>query len=239
LNIKVARKWPQGSGLNKKGANRMQRIVFISPRPATGKTTVMINVGAGLCRQGKRVLLFPRANDGLCYEWLQIPRPAGHPPIFHHDAIGVDIWQDPTPPTNDIGHYDYHLLELGNTDINPEKVNAGGVFICCIDIGSAEVTSVKELDDRLHQWTGGQKNIDLIVPGMAKAGEWENNSRQLFSLVDVLGEERVADFIPYCEAIHDLPLLKQHVWMLPEHYRNRKDAFKRLLDRVEQLEAGL
>ncbi len=214
----------------------MQKIAFISPQPETGKTTAMINTGAGLHLRGKRVLLSPRDNDVLFNNWLQHSLSTEQPSILRSDIIGVDILQTPSLETTCLNNYDYHLLEVGNEENNLiDAARAAGVIICCIAVGHNDLKGVIELNHRLQKLTGGQKEINLIVPGMARAGEWENNSQQLFELVEIFGEERVADIIPHCEAIHDLPLLQQHVWMLPDHYRNRKDAFNRLLDRIEQI----
>ncbi len=43
----------------------------------------------------------------------------------------------------------------------------------------------------------------------------------------------MADPIPYCERIHDLPLCNQTVWSLKQE--NIKDAFDRLLEIVVKI----
>ncbi|WP_157049017.1 ParA family protein [Syntrophomonas palmitatica] len=211
----------------------MKKIAFISPGPGTGKTTAMINIGAGLHLQGKRVLLSPHMDDALFDSWLFDSASNYESTVYYHDKIGVSVMGDyRLGIPNQEKDYDYHLTEFGNNEVELAEISTFTIIVCCVKAGNINRDNLIVMEQNLRKLSVGQRGIDLIIPGMAHAGEWENNSRQLFRLADMFGEDRIADFIPYCEAIHDLPLLKQHVWMLPDHYRNRKEAFKRLLDRI-------
>ena len=75
--------------------------------------------------------------------------------------------------------------------------------------------------------------MDLIISNKINTKEWEHNSQQLFALGDYFGYETLADPIPHCERIHDLPLTGWTVWDLQQE--NLKSAFTRLVATVEEL----
>ena len=75
--------------------------------------------------------------------------------------------------------------------------------------------------------------VDLIISNKINTKEWEHNSQQLFALGDYFGYETLADPIPHCERIHDLPLTGWTVWDLQQE--NLKSAFTRLVATVEEL----
>jgi len=65
------------------------------------------------------------------------------------------------------------------------------------------------------------------------SGEWAVNSQRLFKLAEAFGDDKIADYLPHCERIHDLSLQKWSVWDLPQPAII--DAFDRMVERVLQL----
>lgn len=209
----------------------MQIVILLSPQPETGKTTAMINVATGLIRQGRSVLLGNLKEDLIFRTWLELPSTG--PGIFS-SHLGADILLAPGERPFHDGNWDYLFLEM-----DPDLLSRQPTFAirtsrvwCCIKAGQEPPANVIELDQAVRSQTGHEQGIDLIVPGLGQAGEWESNSRQLLALADYFGEEKIADLLPHCEAIHDLPQLKSTVWNLPDRYRNRKEAFHSLVKRL-------
>lgn len=208
----------------------MQTIILLSTQPCTGKTTALINVATGLIRQGQRVLLGNLKKDPVFRTWLALPSTGTG--VFP-SRLGADILLAPGEWCSQDNNWDYLFLEM-DRDLSrwSSFISRADQLWCCIEAGKEAPRAIVELDQAVRFLTGGAQGIDLIIPGLGKAGEWESNSRQLLALADYFGAEKIADLLPHCEAIHDLPQLKSVIWDLPDRYRNRKDAFHNLLNHL-------
>lgn len=202
----------------------MSTLVFLSPRPGAGKTTVMINLGVALQQAGAKVLLINLHSDQLFANWVD---------LWAHERItpthlGPDALMVSEPPAQlPADDYDYILLEAPDR-ILPQLSRTPVLFdmvCCCFHAGRDEWGDGIELQAKMHALA----DSCLYIPCQTKTGEWEATSARLISLADQVGWENIADPLPHCEAIHDLPLLQSHLWSLPVHYRNRQQAFQSLL----------
>jgi len=103
------------------------------------------------------------------------------PPIIEAPALGCSELEEET--LQDIlagrGDEDYLILvlRLGESDV-------GG-----------NIESVLALNAALEKQRG--RGLDLVVPTQVPAHSWEEFAPGLYDLAEQLGEERVADFIPY------------------------------------------
>jgi len=218
----------------------MLSVAVLSPGPGSGKTTVLVNLGIGLQRKGYRVLLATGESDCLIRPWLnQIgQKEISQRIIPETTSLNVDLLIKPdnglfsTYLTELKDLYDYVLVDAGSNQaaVCIDTI-AANIIIACVEAG-IEDNKIFELDKQIRHISQGARSIDIVVPSKARAGEWENNVHHLMILAEYFGEDRLADFIPFCEAIHDLPREKKAVWDLPQNYSNRKQAFDRLVDKI-------
>lgn len=221
----------------------MLTLAVLSPIPGSGKTVVLVNLAVGLQRKGYRVLLVADRTDMIIRPWLKpITKKNISPRAFaEKTSLGTDLFIKPDSSSyssclsvfQDV--YDYLLVDAGSDQTSVcADIIAADIILACVEAGAKD-NQVFELDKQIRQLSQGARGIDIIVPSKARAGEWESNVGHLMELTDNFGEEKIADFIPFCEAIHDLPREKKAVWDLPGHYSNRKQAFDRLVNKVLNL----
>ncbi|MEA1962093.1 MAG: hypothetical protein U9N81_12650 [Bacillota bacterium] len=106
--------------------------------------------------------------------------------------------------------------------------------IACTDLKHEDETCrLEKLQKELEVHSNGKRGINLVLPTKINTNEWESNTNNLFAIGDYFGYERIADLLPFCERIHDLPKDGKTVWQLRQ--KNIQDAFNRLLERVEDL----
>lgn len=215
----------------------MLTIALVSPHPGCGKTTTLVNLAVGLRRRGWRVLLAASENNELVRQWV-VPESYETSSIMQItlSVITMDLlvlgenrnlitetWQD---------DYDYLLIDAGDTvEALCQEAEKAELVIACVHVGD-EDESIASLDGLLATARGLTPGIDLVAPCKADPGEWEKTNQHLTELTERFGEDRIADMIPFCEAIHDLPSLKRCVWDLPHEYNNRKQTFNSLVDKV-------
>jgi len=215
-------------------------IAILSSSPGCGRTTIMVNLGIGLQRKGFRVLIATGQTDIIIHSWLN---PTAQEEVstgatIEKTAHNVDLLLKPgaallSTCLNELkNHYDYLLMDAGFNQYNlGQEVLVSDIIMSCVEAGIND-QRIFDIEKQLRHLSRDSRGIDIIVPTKARSGEWESNVEQLMTLTEFFGEERIADFIPFCEAIHDLPKEKKSVWDLPQHYSNRKQAFDRLVDRV-------
>lgn len=220
-------------------------LAVLSPVPRSGKTTILVNLAVGLQRKQHRVLIASGQNDSVIRNWLNPMNQVEIAPGFaiEGSALGVDFFIKPdhdsylTYPDILKDSYDYILLDAGSDqNILGSEIMGSDIIIACVEAGASN-NHILELENRLRELSNGSRGIELVVPAKARMGEWERNVEHLMALTEHFGADRIADFIPFCEAIHDLPRENKAVWDLPEHYGNRKQAFDRLVDNVLKLDA--
>jgi len=224
----------------------MEKIVVISTHAGAGKTTITVNLAAGLAQKGYNVLIWDQGKNDFLYKWLRINKQDLEQKKLYtqksHTGIDVligDISIDSFSKADlfkIFNNYYYILLDI---DDKPGYLNLAielaDYIIACTDLLPAdEPELLATLDNKIQKLSGKELGINLIVPCKVNAKEWDNNTQRLFTIADRMGYEKIADLIPACEAIHDLPLEGRTVWDLPGQYQNRKDAFNRLVERVDQ-----
>jgi len=216
----------------------MKSILLGSGRPGAGIITIAINLAIGLVRRGYRVLLASAQTNRTLTTWLKgtEERPAGllteYPSLKWYDQP----FNFTELKTHNGKFYDY-LLFIGGAEIELIKQwqEKPPPVLWIVEVGNDYIEEIVAIDRELRQGYGKTTGIDLVVPNKAHPGEWKKTSEWVFDLGDRLGWEKVADPIPYCEAIHDLPQEHKSVWELPDYYNNRKEAFQHLVEKVIQL----
>lgn len=222
-------------------------ISVISAFPGSGQTTIAVNLAAALAREGNKVLLLNLGNGEKLSGWLDVnveqaegPGPVATDAVYH-SRRGIDLFIH-SPSDNVAGKamflnlqqrgYDYvFLLPASKGDCQLIAHIPGHVLVCTdlshIDEVQAVISLAKVIKDL------GKDGLDLIVPNKINTKEWEHNSGQLFTLADYFGYEKIADPIPYCERVHDLPLTGQTIWEI--NRENLKGAFNSLVEKALEL----
>lgn len=219
-------------------------ISVVSIYPGSGQTTISVNLACGLSRAGNRVLIASINDNKKLSIWLGLndgKDMPGHKDI-NISRMGLDVVNLNLADKSSVSvkellsdlkkiDYDYlFLLPASKSDFSLLN-ELYDYLIVCIDLSHTdEVADIISLEKSL---TDSQKSISLLVPNKINTKEWEHNSQQLFALADYFGCERVADPIPYCERIHDLPLGGSTVWELSQ--QNLRAAFMSLVEAVKAL----
>jgi len=203
----------------------MITITIMSTHPGTGQTTIAVNAATGLCNLGYRVLL-DTCNNNTIKSWLS---------SSNLDVPNLDLVINGEP--NSAQQYDFYLLNIDcNGDRFEHAINQSQIIALCTDLSTGEPEALANLNKRIEQASKFSQKINLIIPNKINTKEWDQNTEQLFLLTEEFSAEKIADFIPSCEAIHDLSRTGLTVWDLPEKYQNRKNAFNRLIDTILNIE---
>lgn len=220
-------------------------ISVVSIYPGSGQTTISVNLACGLSRAGNRVLIASMNDNKKLAIWLGIDDAKdmpGHKDIkisrMGLDVLNLNLADESSVSVieflSDLKQFDYdYLLLLPAAKSDFSWLNElSDYLIVCTDLSHAdEVADIISLEKSL---TESQKSsISLIVPNKINTKEWDHNSQQLFSLAEYFGYEKIADPIPYCERIHDLPLGGRTVWELSQ--QNLQAAFMSLVEAVKAL----
>jgi len=228
----------------------MKTISVISKHSGCGQTMIVVNLASGLKRKGHRVLIIDSDPKGKIPDWLGINQKRNKISdadnknlTISNSRLGMDLLSyapessDNTIidfPASDMLAYDYVLIHPINYEDFRLLNRITDAVIVCTDLSHTnELEEFKALEQCMHDSTGKENCIKLILPNKINTKEWEHNSRQLFALAYYVGFERIADPIPYCERIHDLPSQRHTVWELRQE--NIKDAFMRLVEAVENI----
>ncbi len=239
--------------MQKKDVILLKIITIVSNHPGSGQTTITINLASGLARQGFQVLIANMGNNEKLYNWLGIiseykmeanSKDNNSSPILA-SRMGIDLLKmtvklDISSDTKFLSadleglNYDYLLL-LPESQTDCCLLNQlSDYLIACTDLSHPnEVADLISLEKKLHESEGAANRISLLVLNKINTKEWEHNSQQLFALAEYFGYERIADPIPRCERIHDLPLTGQTAWELNQ--QNLQIAFMGLVEAVRLL----
>lgn len=209
----------------------MKIVLILSPQPGAGKTTVIINLGIALQRTGSNILLVNLRKDDIFNGWLKLPAPTPGTSSIYTTHLGPDALVGTGLPTHDLmADYDYIFIEANYTDPSQLSEPWKTDMVCCCFQTIQD--SLNELVTLQKHLTADYINVDLFIPCQTPPGEWELTSAILMDLSEHMGWEKIADPLPYCEAIHDLPSLHSSLWDLPSQYRNRQEAFRSLLHHI-------
>lgn len=221
----------------------MLKLALLSAHPGTGKTSIAVNLAAALVRNGKRCLLVETDPDSPVFPWLSLEPPGdgGYNKTMPTKIKDVEIYTPASPgeisdKLESFDRFDYIFLEAHRTADIEVMARSADHCIAVSDLGvENEVALLIDLDRQVRAASDQKKSIRLIILTKIVPGEWEQSSAALFKLAEYFEPEQIADPIPRCQAIADLPLTGLTVWDLPDEYRNRKDAFARLLESIQTL----
>jgi len=214
----------------------MKKILIISSHPGAGQTTLAVNLGSGLVRKGYRVMIAASRGNHKLHDYLDSLHRENAMEKAREDEESVqipslEIMAMGLPMEKDA---DYMLL-VPEEDAECETlIGEYDHLLVCIDFNREEegekTAGWEEILLSKPEENGG---ITLIVPNKMNSKEWEHNSQELFALAEHFGPERIADPIPACERVHDLPRLGKTVWQIQR--QNLQEAFDRLIETVENL----
>ena len=229
----------------------MKVITIVNSHPGSGQTTVTVNLATGLRARGHRVLIVDWGNNRKLLQWLgtvplQMSQDYQAPiaPITP-TSLGVDILSfagvekgqsvaDVLAPLMEGLDYEYLLIHPASIEHVKQLIDLPFQLAVCTDLEHLdELALIQTLQQSLSSTDDEPKPVDLIISNKINTKEWDHNSQQLFALGDYFGYETLADPIPHCERIHDLPLTGRTAWELPQE--NLKSAFTRLVETVEAL----
>ncbi len=236
----------------------MKIISLISSHPGTGQTTVAVNLAAGLARKGLKVLVCNLNPNIKLYYWLGIqvreetsvsltPDLKVIKSYIYPSDMGIDVLYLGSQPAAKTFQSDEIMLMIQELAYDYLILNPGGRLedlmiaaqmadnvIACTDLKSEdEVYQMEVLQKGIEHLSAGRRGINLVLPSKVNANKWESNTNILFDMGDFFGYERISDLIPLDHRIHHLPKNHKTVWDL--HNTSIRDAFSRLLARVENL----
>jgi len=188
----------------------MKVIAVVSTHTGTGKTTIVVNLAAGLMKKGYNVLIWNLNNDNLLHRWLSINKenalPGNDEAYTITSRMGIDVFI--CNSKEDLGKNEINFLKLSNNydyllldvDSQPESLKLSAyladVVIACTNLGPNEPENLAALDKKIQDISVKKLAINLVVPCKIKAREWENNTQQLFNIADWIGYEKIANLIP-------------------------------------------
>ncbi|CFW96170.1 P-loop containing nucleoside triphosphate hydrolase [Syntrophomonas zehnderi OL-4] len=194
----------------------MNTVAVISKHPGSGQTTVLVNLASGLVRSGYRVIIGELGKSGKIHNWLGVnhkpkqvvdmvlPTTASIKPNISSSPLGIDlvtlVEEPQTTPLDltclEMLGYDYLLLHPSGNEYCKQLAMLTTATIVCTDLThDNELKEFQALEECL-QSLGKGNGIDLILPNKINTQEWEQNTQQLFALVDYFGYEKIADPIP-------------------------------------------
>lgn len=221
----------------------MARIIAVlSTRPGAGQTTITVNLVSALVRNGNRVLIAEKDENPKLKAWLGIDQgthtnsPAQDQigSVIAITRLGSDFWtmgDAQTIPAAFDSAYDYiFLVPVSLSSCKILLRLSDHVMVCC-DLSQVDAAAqVISLDQNISDLPHGARQISLVVLNKVNTKEWHHNADHFSALANYFGYERIADPIPHCERIHDLPLDGHTVWDLSQE--NLQDAFRRLTEAV-------
>jgi len=218
----------------------MRTVGLVSWESGTGQNTAAVNLAMGLTQGNKRVILVNLNRSMRVFHWLRTSATGDELSFdnIYSSSSGVDFVY---PAANmrltiDKLSYDYAILNIGGDDAVycEQSIRCSDLMIACTRLQSPnECPHLLDLQSRIKRYRPNNQGLDLLLPMQIHSGEWAVNSQRLFELAEAFGDDKIADYLPHCERIHDLYLQKKFVWNIPQPAII--DAFNRMVERVEQL----
>ncbi len=174
----------------------MKSLALLSSYPAQGKTTIAVNLAAGLTKLGYQVILLEAGDPDLLKLWFNIS--TTHRSKLSSD-MGFDMLIIPglNIKTADFEEYDFIIIDSGGDFKDYLNIlNDTDLIAACTDLRGEETAALPLLDNIISSATTDNHPIDLVIPTIINTKEWSNNSEVLFALLDYFGEARVADMVP-------------------------------------------
>ena len=244
---------------DRKNSSAMKTIALLSTPGGTGKTTLAVHLATGFKKLGLKVLLVDGSeNDGLC-RWLEIvpctksgtrlidppPRNSSLISLIASGPLELDVLPWPAGIKSSMSgallhkhlhllHYDLVILDMGpdSGDIESASAMADYIMVPINLRQDQEADDLAVLDQAIKTLSRQQKELHLMVPVNINTREWADNSRRLFTLVDIFGADKIADIIGSCARINDLPEQHKTAWQLTQPHITA--AFDRLVEQVRQ-----
>ena len=220
-----------------------KNVLVLSARAGAGQTTISVNLAVALSRQGHKVLIAAKGSNAKLFAWLGLEPTvvACLPPAKHTflqpvpTRLGVDFCYLATAdniPATLAALYQYiFLLPAQAPDCESLLPGCSHIIVCDSPENKAAPAQLISLEQRLSQLLGKSQPISLVVMNKINTKEWHNNLEYFSALADHFGYEKIADPLPHCERIHDLPLQGLTVGELSQE--NLRDAFMRLTEMVK------
>ncbi|KUG04508.1 hypothetical protein ASZ90_018099 [hydrocarbon metagenome] len=177
----------------------MKSLALLSPYPAQGKTTIAVNLAAGLARTGNRTFLVEAGDPTLLKMWFDYMGNSLPYQVKISTDMGFDMLITPVSniSTADFNEYDFLIIDTGE-DLPGHLEMLGNIDLiaACTDLRAEDADSLPALDQTITRAIARQHAIDLVIPTIINTKEWSHNSEVLFLLMDYFGEERIADMVP-------------------------------------------
>jgi hypothetical protein len=172
----------------------MPLIIITSPESKTGQTSLVINLGFGLLREGRPVQLYDLGSPpGDLLKWASMAAGgAGRVPVWG----GPDELSDDLACSKaDLGKFVLVDLDWRNREAAEEFISGSGCLLATTPLKGLKVEKMLALEAEVKNLRGG-RGIDLVVPSMVNSHSWGENEPGLLSLFEHFGEERIADPLP-------------------------------------------
>ncbi len=178
----------------------MKSLALISAYPAQGKTTIAVNLAAGLAISGYKTVLLESGDPALLKMWFNIDNVNNKPcDLKVTTNMGFDIFITPISKisTADFNEYNFVIIDTGE-DLaeHLDMLENIDLIAACTDLRAEDAAALPSLDKLISLSTDNKHPIDLVIPTIINTKEWSNNSEVLFAMLDYFGEFRVADMVP-------------------------------------------
>lgn len=172
------------------GVVEMKLLAVTSIREGAGKTTLAVNLACGLARGGYPVAIVDMGRDSAARRWLE--KLSGLP-----SGLALASWEELRQGIDERAGVAVVDLEL--TDPPGAEVFARADVVMAVIGFAGDMPDRDELDRierKVQSIRQKETGIDLVVPNRVNPREWKENENKLMTLIEVWGEERIANPVP-------------------------------------------